>query len=128
MKKLISLAILAASFTVSAQVNQFGQPTYLTVATNPGNLATAVSTITVPAISLTISSITNINTIVTNTLFKGMTVGAATIPATQFIYRASDYGTTNDFTTNWGSYTIYVTNYLLGQAIPQTGSNTVYIK
>ena len=127
MKKLIIIAILTvAAVGAQAQTSQFSQPTYLTGATNSGTLATAVTTVIVPSISLTITA-TNNATVVTNTLFAGLTVGATTLPKTVFIYSAATYGT--NFSTNWPSYSISVTNFLTGQASPQAGgSNTCYIQ
>lgn len=126
MKKLLITSLAAITISAGAQTYQFTQPTYLTVATNSDTLATSTAVVTVPSISLTITA-TNSATIVTNTLFTGFTVGGTTYAARTFVYNAAVHGT--NFTTNWPSYQITVTNYLTGQASPQSGgTNTCYIK
>lgn len=126
-KGIIPLLIAAIAFCfcaveTKAQTFQFSQPTYLTVTTNSPALASTVFGVQIPPISLQITA-TNTSTVVTNTINQVLSV----TNSITFIYNASTMGT--NFTTNWTSQFILVTNTTFGQAQPQQGgSNTVYIK
>lgn len=124
---IILLALLTGLFTLnlSAQTSQFSQPTYLTITTNSGVLATTAFQVQIPAIALTITA-TNSATIVTNTIYQVISY----TNSYTFIYNAATMGT--NFTTNFNNgfpLTVSVTNLTYGQAAPQSGgSNTCFIK
>lgn len=119
-----ALLLLLLTLAAQATLQQFSQPTYLTVTTN-ALLSSNVFAVTLPPISLTITA-TNANTRVTNTIFQCVTV----TNSYTFVYDASTMGTS--FTTNFNNgqpLTMYVTNTTYGQAAPQQGgSNTCFIQ
>lgn len=105
-----------------AQTMQFSQPTYLTIPTNSPTLSTGLVSVSIPAISLTVTA-TNLNTIVTNTLVQVVTV----TNVSTFVYNAGAMGT--NFSTNFPASTYTATVRLYGNATPQAGgSNTCYIQ
>jgi hypothetical protein len=125
--KLTLLALMLFGFSAAAQLQQFTQPTYLTITTNSGVLIATPVQVNVPSISLTITA-TNSYTMVTNNLFNTIFINGSNYVISQtFVYNAATMGT--NFTTNFPPSTIVLTNYTFGQAIPQAGgSNTCYIK
>lgn len=129
MKKTISILIFTAcllGFKASAQIQQFGQPTFLSGPTNSSILVTTIAGYYLPPISLTITC-TNTTMICTNIIQNTLwTSPTNMVPAITFIYNASIYGT--NFTTNFPAIFVPFTNFTYGTAIPGVNSSNIWIK
>lgn len=123
---LLGLCFLTIT-SIRAQISQFGQATFLQCQTNSGVLVTTVYSVSVPAISLSITA-TNTATIITNYLGNSLFIGGSNVfVGTMFIYNAATMGT--NFSTNFNAYSLSVTSYTFGEAIPMlSGGSNAYIK
>ena len=116
MKRFFAFLILAALLCAvesQAQTSQFSQPTsFVSTSTNSPILASGIATISMPAISLSIT-VTNPNAIITNTYCLTNAAAGVTVQKT-FIYTAATMGT--NFSTNFNTFAQPVTNAIFGQA------------
>lgn len=121
------IILLGVTFAADAGLI-LGSPTFVNTGTNSATFLTNNATVTVPAISLTISGLTNNATICTNNIATTLTVNGTSVTVnSQFIFNAN--GSTNDFSTNFPVQVLLVTNRTLLQSIPQTpGVNNYFIQ
>lgn len=130
MKKIITLAIVAATLlglNISAQAQNYGTPTYLTVATNTPNLASYTGGFYIPGFSLTINT-TNPAAFITNSTCCTLNLGQSNYLSltNSFVYSAAVWGT--NFQSNFPALWVPFTVTGFQRAIPGTGGTNANIQ